>query len=66
MSTENEPKTDREIIILTVLSEIPGNYRGYVHVKTDHDNVVLPVDIDIIGGGFKSAEYVPLIPVVEM
>jgi hypothetical protein len=31
--------------------DYPGLYQGYVHVKTDQDNMVVPVDLNVIEGG---------------
>ena len=35
-------------------SNTPGNYTGYVHVKTDRDNIVMPVDLAVLEGGLHA------------
>lgn len=46
-----QPNTEKEIITLSIPSTLgPGFYQGYVHIKTDHDNMVLPVEVDILEG----------------
>lgn len=32
-------------------SSVPGDYHGYIHVKTSRDNIVIPVDLYVVEGG---------------
>ena len=41
----------KEIIRLSFTSHKPGLYQGYVHIKTDVENLVLPVSIQVLQGG---------------
>ena len=48
---EIQPGEEKEVVVLTMSSSIPGSYNGYVHVKTDKDNIVLPIDLTVLKGG---------------
>lgn len=49
------PNHEREIITLSVPATLsPGFYQGYVHIKTDHDNMVVPVEIEVLEGAVYS------------
>ncbi len=46
------PGTEKEIITLSVSSPLaPGAYQGFVHIKTDRDNMVLLVELTVLEGG---------------
>ena len=51
---ELEPGTERTVIHLSMASSVPGSYLGYVHLKTDRDNIVIPVDVQVLEGGLYS------------
>lgn len=42
---------EKEIIHLRFRTSTPGVYTGYVHVKTDRENMVLPVELEVLQGG---------------
>lgn len=46
-----KPGVEQQLIIVKMTSGPPGNYSGYVHVKTNKDNIVLPVGLHVMGGG---------------
>lgn len=46
-----DPGVERNIILLSMSSAIPGYYTGYVHVKTNFDNIVIPVELKVLDGG---------------
>ncbi len=48
---EIQPGEEKEVVVLMMSSSIPGSYNGYVHVKTDKDNIVLPIDLTVLKGG---------------
>jgi hypothetical protein len=52
-----QPGTEREIIVLSLSAAnmSPGFYSGYVHIKTDRDNIVLPVEMHVVEGGVYPA-----------
>ena len=51
------PGSEKEIITLSISKAIPpGYYNGYLHVKTDHDNMVLPVEFQVLEGGVYFAQ----------
>ena len=51
------PNHEREIITLSVPATLsPGFYQGYVHIKTDHDNMVLPVEMEVLEGAVYSVQ----------
>ena len=51
-----QPGFEKEIITLSISKNMtPGDYKGYFHVKTDHDNIVLQVEFQIVEGGAYSA-----------
>jgi hypothetical protein len=41
---------EREILSLAIDAKFPGKYSGYVHIKTDRDNLVLPVEAMVLEG----------------
>mmetsp|Transcript_28777 Transcript_28777/g.37158 ORF Transcript_28777/g.37158 Transcript_28777/m.37158 type:complete len:2600 (+) Transcript_28777:19-7818(+) len=45
------PKSEKEIIHLVFHALIPGPFNGYVHVKSDRENMVLPVELQVLKGG---------------
>lgn len=45
------PRGEKEIIHLQFRATEPGTYAGYVHVKTDRENMVVPVELEVIQGG---------------
>lgn len=45
---EVSPASEREIINLNIAGSKIGKFTGYVHVKTDKDNVVVPVEIEVV------------------
>jgi hypothetical protein len=53
---ELEPGSEREVIRLSMVSSIPGHYYGYVHVKTDRDKIVIPVDLQVLEGGLRPVD----------
>ena len=47
-----QPGLEKEIITLSISKAMaPGDYKGYLHVKTDRDNIVLPVELQVLEGG---------------
>ncbi len=45
------PGAQKEVITLSFASTLgAGKYNGYVHLKTDRDNMVLPVDVEVLDG----------------
>jgi hypothetical protein len=50
-----EPGVERSIIHLSMGSSIPGFYSGYVHLKTDKDNIVIPVELQVLEGGLHAS-----------
>jgi hypothetical protein len=46
-----EPGAERNIISLIMTSSLSGYYTGYVHIKTNYDNLVLPVELTVVEGG---------------
>ena len=44
-------KSEKEIIHLMFRATHPGSFSGYVHVKTDRENMVLPVELHVLKGG---------------
>ena len=55
---ELEPGTERTVIHLSMGSSLPGSYMGYVHLKTDRDNIVIPVDLQVLEGGLHATPEV--------
>ena len=53
------PLATKEVIRLAFKSHVPGTYAGYVHVKTDADNMVLPVEITVLKGGVEIVDRPP-------
>lgn len=50
-----------EELVMTVsvsTAMAPGLSRGYVHVKTDHDKMIIPIEIDFVPGGLRLLEEV--------
>jgi hypothetical protein len=47
---------EREVIRLAMSSTVPGHYYGYVHVKTDKDKIVIPVDLQVLEGGLRAVD----------
>ena len=51
-----QPGLEKEIITLSISKAMaPGDYKGYLHVKTDRDNIVLPVELQVLEGGVHCA-----------
>lgn len=46
-----ESGVEKEVISLSMASSAPGHYFGYVHIKTDADKIVIPVDLLVLEGG---------------
>lgn len=43
------PGAEKEVIVLSVSTDLkPGNHNGFLHIKTDHDNIVMPVELQIL------------------
>jgi hypothetical protein len=43
------PGTEKEVIILSVSTDLkPGNHDGFLHIRTDHDNIVMPIELQIL------------------
>lgn len=45
------PKSEKEIIHLIFHATTPGPFNGYVHVKSDLENMVIPVELHVLKGG---------------
>ena len=45
------PGHEKTVINLDFLTHVPGQYSGYVHIKTSLDNLVVPVEINVLRGG---------------
>ena len=50
-----DPGEERSIIHVSMGAAAPGFYAGYVHLKTDKDNIVIPVDIQVLEGGLHAS-----------
>lgn len=50
---EIEPFTSKEIIRLSISSKATGDYQGYVHIKTNKNDMVIPVELLVIEGGLS-------------
>ena len=48
------PRSEKEIIQLSFRGAQPGRFQGYVHVKTDRENMVLPVELHVLRGGLHA------------
>lgn len=48
---EINPRHTNTIINLSFQSNVPGKHTGFVHVKTDIDNMIIPVEIHVMKGG---------------
>ena len=47
-----QPGAEKTIITLSISTSISlGLHTGYVHIKTDHDNIVVPIEFEIVEGG---------------
>jgi hypothetical protein len=56
---EIPPGEEKQLVTISMLSTTPGSYSGYVHVKTDRENIVLPIDMTVLEGGlFPTPEIV--------
>jgi hypothetical protein len=43
------PGSEKEVIILSVSTDLkPGNHDGFLHIRTDHDNIVMPIELQIL------------------
>ena len=51
-------RSTHEVIHLSFKSHTPGQYQGYVHVKMDMDNMVIPVDITVLPNGLHTMHEV--------
>ena len=45
----------RTISHVSMWATTPGIYSGYVHLTTDKDNIVIPVDIQVLEGGLHAS-----------
>lgn len=52
---EIAPGETRELLSLSIVSMDAGSYSGYVHIKTDKDNLVIPVSATVSAGGISSS-----------
>ena len=48
---EVQPHQTKTVINVAFASESPGKYQGYVHVKTNYDTMIIPLEIIVIRGG---------------
>lgn len=56
---EIPPGEEKQLVTISMLSTMPGSYNGYVHIKTDRENIVLPIDMTVLEGGlFPTPEIV--------
>jgi hypothetical protein len=46
-----ESGVERNIISLLMSSSHAGSYSGYVHIKTNYDNIVIPVELNVVESG---------------
>ena len=46
-----EPGEEIEIFKLMIIAGDPGQYHGYIHIKTDRANSVVPVDFSVVEKG---------------
>jgi hypothetical protein len=53
-----EPGVEKEVISLSMSASSPGHYFGYVHIKTDADKIVIPVDLLVLEGGLLPVDSV--------
>jgi hypothetical protein len=49
-----QPREIKDVIELSFRSHTPGTYRGFLHVKTNLDNLVVPIDIVVLSGGLHA------------
>jgi hypothetical protein len=49
-----KPREIKDVIQLSFRSHSPGNYRGFLHIKTSLDNLVVPIDIIVLKGGIHA------------
>eukprot|EP00602_Paraphysomonas_sp_CaronLab_P009929 CAMPEP_0185036516 /NCGR_PEP_ID=MMETSP1103-20130426/29610_1 /TAXON_ID=36769 /ORGANISM="Paraphysomonas bandaiensis, Strain Caron Lab Isolate" /LENGTH=2155 /DNA_ID=CAMNT_0027574075 /DNA_START=29 /DNA_END=6496 /DNA_ORIENTATION=- len=52
---ELEPGAERSIIHLSMGASAPGFYSGYVHIKTNKDNIVIPAELTVLEGGLHAS-----------
>eukprot|EP01041_Mallomonas_annulata_P004107 gene4107-8163_t len=52
------PGETTEVIKILISATIPGNYHGYVHIRTDKGKSVVPVEVSILEGGLRSMDPV--------
>jgi hypothetical protein len=50
-TTSLQPGAYKEIIMLSLAANEGGNNTGYVHIKTNHDDIVIPVSIFVVDSG---------------
>ena len=50
-----KPREIKDVIELSFRSHTPGPYRGFLHIKTDLDNLVVPIDIVVLTGGIHAS-----------
>ena len=48
------PREIKDVIELSFRSHTPGPYRGFLHIKTNLDNLVVPIDIVVLQGGIHA------------
>ena len=44
---EISPGSEVEVVQLSIACSEPGKHTGYVHVKTDRDSIVVPVEVEV-------------------
>lgn len=49
-----KPREIKDVIELSFRSHTPGPYRGFLHIKTNLDNLVVPIDIVVLNGGIHA------------
>ncbi len=52
--TSLQPGAYKEIIMLSLATSVGGNHTGYVHIKTNYDDIVIPVSIFVVDSGLVS------------
>jgi hypothetical protein len=51
------PGSEEIMMTLNVATTVnPGFQRGYVHIKTDHDKLIVPIEVDFVPGGLRLIE----------
>eukprot|EP01031_Cornospumella_fuschlensis_P033192 gene33191-40159_t len=54
-----QPGQEEQVMVLSINSvQHPGNQRGFVHIRTDFDKIVIPIEVTFIPGGLRPIDSV--------